>query len=473
MARILMAASEASPFAKTGGLADVLGALPPELARQGHEVAVLIPRYRSVPMDGATRVADPFPVWFDGHSVPAIVWRRERNGVPYFFLDVPSLFDRDGLYGGRGGDYPDNAARFGFFSRAVLEVARSLFRPQILHCHDWQTGLVPAYLRGMLARDPTFAAVRTLFTIHNLGYQGRFLMSDWRMLGLEPRQLGTYGVEFFGDISFLKAGIFYTDAVSTVSPGYAREIQTPEYGFGLDGLLRARADSLFGIVNGVDYQEWNPGTDPHIAAHYSATDLEGKRVCKRDLLDTFGLPVDDVASPLIGLVTRFAEQKGIDLIREAAGALVEAEVLFTILGSGEPEDEQFFMDLAERHPRSVGVRVGYDNPLAHKIEAGSDMFLMPSRYEPCGLNQIYSLRYGTLPIVRATGGLDDTIREGTGFKFWEYSGAALLDAIRLALETYRDPERWTAMMRNAMREDFSWRHSAGEYSLLYQKLLEG
>ncbi len=471
MARILMAASEASPFAKTGGLADVLGALPPELARQGHEVAVLIPRFRSVPLDGAVRIADPLPVWFDGKSVPAMVWRRERNGVPYFFLDVPALFDRAALYGDGVVDYPDNAERFGFFSRAVVEVARRLFRPEILHCHDWQTGLVPAYLRGMLALDPTFAAVRTLFTVHNLGYQGRFPMSHWRMLGLEPRQLGTYGVEFFGDINFLKAGIFYADAVSTVSPGYAREIQTPEYGFGLDGLLRARADSLFGIVNGVDYQEWNPSIDPHIAAHYTDTDLEGKRACKRDLLRAFGLPDDDLTRPLVGLVTRFAAQKGIDLIREVAEDLIDAGASFTVLGSGDPDDEKFFQDLARRHPDFVGVSVGYDNGLAHRIEAGADMFVMPSRYEPCGLNQIYSLRYGTLPVVRATGGLDDTIREGTGFKFWEYSAPAFLGALRQALVVYRDRERWTAMMRNAMREDFSWAHSAAEYSQLYQTLL--
>jgi starch synthase len=471
MARILMAASEASPFAKTGGLADVLGALPQALARRRHEVAVLLPRYRSVALNGAVRIADPFPLWLGRRSYPATLWRLERGGALYYFLDFPPAFDRDGYYRGREGDFPDNHVRFALLSRAALEVARSVFRPDILHGHDWQTGLVPAYLRGRFALDPTFAGLRTLFTIHNLGYQGFFPMAAWTDVDLEASQLTMYGAELNGGLSFLKAGIFYADAISTVSPGYAREIQTPALGFGLDGLLRARADSLYGIVNGVDYTEWNPETDPHIAANYSDTDLSGKRICKQDLLETFGLPADDLDGPVAGMVTRFAPQKGIDLVRAVAEDMVAAGVKLVVLGSGEKDDEHFFWDLARRHPRSVGVWIGFDPRRAHQVEAGADLFLMPSRYEPCGLNQIYSLRYGTLPIVRATGGLDDTVREGTGFKFWDFSAWAFWEAIRYALRVFQDRERWTAMMRNAMREDFSWDHSAAEYEALYSQLL--
>jgi starch synthase len=315
--------------------------------------------------------------------------------------------------------------------------------------------------------------LRTLFTIHNLGYQGKYPKSLAPAAGLEPSQVTPGGVEFYGDINFLKSGIVYSDAINTVSRRYAAEIQTPEYGFGLDGLLRSRAHALSGIVNGVDYSEWSPETDPYIAAHYSASDLSGKRKCKFDLLHEFHLPTGNLEKPVLGIVSRLAAQKGFDLLASLADELMSLDVFLVVVGSGEPAYEELLKNLAARNPNRVGVWIGYDNRRAHKVEAGADIFLMPSHYEPCGLNQIYSLRYGTLPIVRATGGLDDTIEEGTGFKFWDYTGDALMGAIRYALAAYTDRHRWTGMMRLAMSQDFSWDHSAKEYTALYQRLLAG
>lgn len=470
MSRILMVGSEAIPFAKTGGLADVLGALPPALVRAGHDVAVLLPRYTAVPMQGAVRVGDPMTVWLGGSRFDTRLWRIDRRGVRFFLLEYDPFYARPELYGDKDGDYPDNAERFALLSRAAFEVLRYHFRADIVHCHDWQSGLVPAYLKGKLALDPTFAAVRTLFTIHNLGYQGRFPKALAPSIDLTPEQVQIDGAEFFGDVNYLKAGIVYSDAVSTVSKRYAVEIQSAEFGFGLDALLRGRANVLSGIVNGVDYSEWNPETDPYIAAHYSAADLTGKRKCKFDLLHEFHLPTGDLDRPVFGMVTRLATQKGVDLFAAVAEELIGLDVCLVLIGSGDPVYEDFLRDLAARYPARVGVFIGYDNRRAHKVEAGADMFLMPSRYEPCGLSQIYSLRYGTLPVVRATGGLDDTIEEGTGFKFLDYSVSEFMGAIRNALNVYTDRAKWTGMMRLAMSRDFSWDHSAREYTELYHRL---
>ncbi len=429
MSKILMVASEAAPFAKTGGLADVLGSLPSALSSLGEQVAVLLPLYRGVQIPQSRRIYDHLPIWLGTTHYDASV-HRISGPVPYFFLDCPQLYDRDGLYGTPGGDFPDNHIRFAALSRAALEVARRIFRPQVIHCHDWQSGLVPMYLKTALAGDPTFLGIRTLLTIHNLGYQGLFPPAAMDAIGLDPSLYHPGGVEFFGKLNFLKAGILYSDAINTVSPTYKQEIQTPAYGFGLDGLLRDRRDSLSGILNGVDYSQWDPRADLFIAAKYSAADLAGKKACKRELLREFGFDVNQAAKrPLIGVVTRLASQKGVDLIAGIADQLAREDAWLIVQGKGDDAFEKIFRDLAKSHPDKIGVRIVQDEGLAHRIEAGSDMFLMPSRYEPCGLNQMYSLRYGTIPVVRATGGLDDTITKNTGFKFSEASGAALLGSI--------------------------------------------
>jgi starch synthase len=465
-----MVSSEAAPFAKTGGLADVVGALPSALRAFGDEAAVVIPRYGSIDLTFARRVYDALPVHL-GPVVHQTSIYQAAAEFPVYMVDCPPLFDRGGFYGASGVDYADNHIRFAVFARAALAVARWLFKADILHCHDWQAGLVPAYLRSTFALDPTFAGVKTLFTIHNLGYQGLFPKTALAEAALDPALFRPDGLEFYGRVSYIKGGIAFADALSTVSPTYAREIQTPEFGFGLDGALRARADVLTGILNGVDYREWSPDVDPLLPAHYSADDLAGKRVCKAQLVREFGFGEEVMDRPLLGIVSRFTRQKGTDILAEVAAEIVAEGAYLVALGTGEPEYEEFFRRMRADHPDQVAVRVGFDNGLAHLIEAGSDIFLMPSRYEPCGLNQMYSLRYGTPPVVRATGGLNDTIDESVGFKFAEYSGQALLGAVRAAVGAFSDPEPWREMMRRGMRQDFSWRASAGAYSGLYRKLL--
>ncbi len=466
--KILMVASEATPFAKTGGLADVIGALPAALAASGEQVAVVIPGYRQNHYPDPPREAYR-SLWIPlGPGYLVDLFEATERNVTFYFVHCPALFDRDGIYGTAAGDFPDNYLRFGVLSMAAIAVARYLFRPGVVHCHDWQTGLMPVYMAEHFRGDPTFDRVKVLFTIHNLGYQGIFGPQTLAPIGLAPSVFHPEGLEFFGNVNFLKGGIAWSDAVSTVSKGYAQEIQTPEYGFGLDGLLRKRAP-IYGIVNGVDYIEWNPEQDPHIARNYSPGDLSGKRECKRALLAEMGLPAGN--RPLLGIVSRFAAQKGFDLIAETASRLLAENVSLVVLGSGDHEFESMFRALAQTYPEQVALQIGYDHALAHRIEAGADMFLMPSRYEPCGLNQIYSLRYGTVPVVRATGGLDDTIDEDTGFKFKEYAGTALLEAIRAALEAFENRNEWSAMMRRGMRKDFSWTAAAGEYATLYQRLV--
>jgi starch synthase len=470
--KILMVASEATPFAKTGGLADVLGALPPALVERGEQVAVVLPAYRENNYPHPTREA------YRNLSIPigpgylVDIQASSNRGVTYFFVQCPALYDRDGVYGTSAGDYPDNHVRFAVLSMAAIGVARYLFRPDILHLHDWQAALTPVYIREHFRGDPTFIGVKTLMTIHNLGYQGLFPPEALAQIALEPKLLNPDQLEFFGRVNFLKAGIGWSDAVSTVSPSYAREIQTPEYGFGLDGFLR-RHGPVTGILNGVDYNEWNPEHDPHIARPYSANDLSGKRACKQALLAEYGLPQDNLDRPLLAIISRFAAQKGFDILADAASRLLQEDVNLVVLGSGDLPYESMFRALAQAYPEKVGLRVGYDTALSHRIEAGADMFLMPSRYEPCGLNQIYSLKYATVPVVRATGGLDDTIDDSTGFKFRDYSGDALLEAVRQALKAFQNMESWTLRMRLGMQKDFSWNASAGEYLDLYRRLRAG
>ena len=467
-----MAASEAAPFAKTGGLSDVVASLPRALRALGHDVITLIPRYAQTRPFPMRRVWGDLPLVFGGTVYHAALFQPEQDDK-VLFLDLPALYDRDGLYGDAKGDFPDNDIRFAVLARAALEIVRQVFAAEIVHCHDWQAALVPLYLRQM-PNDPTYLGVRTLLTVHNLGYQGIFPPGTLARAGIDPGGFYPGGVEFWGQVNYLKAGLVYSDAINTVSPKYAQEIQTPEFGFGLDGVLRDRSGVLSGILNGVDYEMWNPETDPHIPAHYSAAKLDGKAECKRKLLEQFGFPPAANAVPLIGIVSRFTGMKGADLIAEAAGELfgdATTEVNLIALGNGEPQYEDLFRSLAARFPARVALHLGFDEALAHRIEAGADLFLMPSRYEPCGLNQIYSLRYGTVPVVRATGGLDDTIDSGTGFKFAGYSGRAMLAAVREALAAWRDRKRWVAMMKLGMSRDFSWGASAREYSALYQRLL--
>jgi starch synthase len=465
-----MISSEAAPFAKTGGLADVVGALPTALAEFGDEAAVVIPRYGSIPLTNARRVWERLFVHFGSDMWETTIYLAPAE-FPLYLVDCPLLFDRKGFYGENGVDYIDNHIRFAVFARAALGVARNLYRTDIFHCHDWQAGLVPAYLRTTFAGDPTFFGARTLFTIHNLGYQGLFPKAALADIGLDSSVYTPGGMEFYGKVSYIKGGIAYADQLSTVSPTYAREIQTPEYGFGLDGALRARSQDLTGILNGVDYRQWNPETDPNIPAHYSIADVSGKAMCKAEVLAEFGLPPEAADRPLLGIVSRFTRQKGTDLIAQIAPKIVDLDAYMVALGTGEPEYEEFFRRMEREFPGRIAVRVGFDDGLAHRIEAGVDMFLMPSRYEPCGLNQIYSLRYGTPPVVRATGGLDDTIDESTGFKFAEYSGQALLDAIGDAVSAFADSSAWQARMRCGMQKDYSWRRSAAAYSALYRRML--
>jgi starch synthase len=482
---IAFAASECVPYAKTGGLADVVGALPPELVKLGHEVTVYVPLYAVVRARleadtggeckyAARSITIPFQ---DSNRFAGIVDGGKRGGVQYYFVDCPELFDRQGLYGTRAGDYPDNWERFGLFCRAVLEASKLLGVPQVFHVHDWQSALIPVYLRTVYSTDPMLKDAKAVLTIHNAAYQGWFppltterLLFPWEIFTMDR-------VEQFDTFNFLKGGVVYADMLTTVSRKYAQEIQTPEFGEKLDGVLRGRAADLRGILNGVDYARWNPATDGNLAAHYSPEDLAGKEECRADLLDAFGLEKVPAGTPVIGIVSRFAEQKGFDFVAEIADRLIGRNVAVVALGSGESVYERFFRDWAFRNPAQVAVHIRYDEALAHKVEAGSDIFLMPSRYEPCGLNQIYSLKYGTVPVVRATGGLDDTIEEwnpeqgtGTGFKFEGLAASGLLNAIDRALAAFEDKEGWTKLMRNGMARDYGWEKPAREYAGIYEEV---
>jgi starch synthase len=414
---------------------------------------------------------------FDDHyRFCSIVSGGTLDGVQFYFVEYPAYFDRDALYGTPAGDFPDNAERFALFCRAVLEAAKILGVPHVFHCHDWQTALIPVLLRTQYAEDPAFRQTATVFTIHNMGYQGQFPPDTLPLLTLPWDLFTILKLEFFGNVNFLKGALVYADFVTTVSRKYSQEIQTSEFGFGLDGVLRDRSSTVTGILNGVDYDEWSPQTDKFIVANYSSEDLSGKLKCKQDLLAAFGVADPDLRLPVIGIVSRFAAQKGFDLIAQIMDRLAREEMIVIVLGTGDKLYETMFTRINKQFPQKVAVKIAYDNVLAHKIEAGSDMFLMPSRYEPSGLNQMYSLKYGTVPIVRATGGLDDTIEEwdsragkGTGFKFAEYSGEELLLTIKQALQAFKDQNSWQTLMRNGMSKDFSWSVSAKEYVRVYER----
>ncbi|MGA8222198.1 MAG: glycogen synthase GlgA [Candidatus Acidiferrales bacterium] len=472
--KILFVSSEGLPYSKTGGLADVVEALPRALVEMGHEVAVLLPRYHGNKITSVIIFSVTIPLG-DSPRFPTLAEGQSVEGVRYFFVDDPAYFDREQLYGDKSGDYPDNAERFAEFSRAAIEFTKRVWLPDVIHCHDWQTALVPVLLRTQHSTDPVVRNLPVVFTIHNLGYQGLFPRAAMQKIGLPDSLFTMDALEYFGKVNYLKGGLIFADYLTTVSRRYAKEIQTPEYGLGLEGVIRSRSDRLVGILNGVDYSVWSPEADTFISQNYSAHNLDGKKACKKNLLELFKLPVENMDRPLIGIISRFADQKGFDLIAEEAADLMNENLAIVALGTGQPEHEKLFKQLAEKFPARVGVKIGFDNALAHKIEAGADMFLMPSRYEPCGLNQIYSLRYGTVPVVRATGGLDDTIQnfdprtmQGTGFKFEEYTGEALLECVRAALKTFRDPKAWRTIQANGMAKDFSWKTSAASYVTLYE-----
>jgi starch synthase len=472
--RILFVASEGLPFSKTGGLADVVEALPKALVAAGHEVAVVLPRYRGTKATAVVMPSVTIPI---GNRLrfPAVADGTSIAGVRYFFVDDPAYFDRDGIYGGAHGEYPDNAERYSEFCRTAIEISKHIWPADVFHCHDWQAALVPVLLRTVYSDDPLVKDLPVVFTIHNMGYHGQFGKEVLERAGIPAPLFHPGGLEFFGKVNFLKGGLVYSDYLTTVSRRYAAEIQTPQYGYGLDGVVRSRADRLVGILNGVDYSAWNPESDPFITARYSARDLSGKHACKQDLLETFGLPPQHLGRPVIGIVSRFADQKGFDLIAERAHQLMREDVALVVLGTGDRRYEDMFRALAAAYPDRAAARIAYDNALAHKVEAGADLFLMPSHYEPCGLNQIYSLKYGTVPVVRATGGLDDTVEAfdlehgtGTGFKFEEYSGGAMMYAIRQALHHFADERIWKRIQLNGMGKDFSWKGPAAEYAKVYE-----
>ncbi|MBI5588573.1 MAG: glycogen synthase GlgA [Deltaproteobacteria bacterium] len=473
---VLIASPEATPFAKTGGLAEVAGSLTVALKDLGCNVALIIPFHRQV----AEGNFDVKPVDIDV-MVPAglrkigvEVLKGTSKGVPVFFIRRDEYFDRSFLYGTPEGDYFDNIERFAFFSRAVIETAKAIgFRPDVIHCNDWQTGLVPAYLRDSYSKDPFFSKTAIVFTIHNIAYQGVFPAELFGLTGLSPGLFGPEGLEFWGRISLLKAGLVYSGMLTTVSTAYSREIQTEEHGAGLEGVLRKRSKDLHGVLNGIDYGEWNPETDPLIPARYSEKDLRGKARCKQALLKEFGLELK-AGTPLIGMISRLTEQKGFDILCEAMPAIMERGPGMVILGSGDRKYQDLIKGLAVRYPEKLSVRIAFDHRLSHLVEAGSDIFLMPSRYEPCGLNQMYSLRYGTVPVVRATGGLDDTVRDyaepsPNGFKFAEYAPEALTAKVMEAIAAYGDKKAWKALQTEGIREVFSWEVSAGKYMDIYTK----
>ena len=477
--RVILAASEVVPFSKTGGLADVAGALPKALARVGCDVSVVTPRYTGagghgdvVSQQTGRHLFDDLHVPFGGGVKYASVWLDHLDGAPVYFIDNPEYFGRGYIYG-----YGDlEAERFAFFSRAVIELAKRLGRPpDVIHCNDWQTGFLPAYLARVYQADPFFARTATLFTIHNLAYQGVFSPGLLPHLGF-GFDVFEHGMEFYGQASAMKAGLYFSTALSTVSRRYAEEIQTPAFGNRLDGLLRWRRNDLIGILNGVDYGEWDPGHDAHLAAHYWPDNLDGKRECKRDLLRRFSLP-EDLDRPVVAVVSRLTVQKGIDLIAQAVWRMLDAGAFFVLLGSGGQSYEDYFQHVRDSRPGDVGVYFGYSNALAHQTEAGADIFLMPSAYEPCGLNQMYSLKYGTVPIVRGVGGLDDTIADfdrgsgrGNGYKFYEYAAERLLEKFYEALLVYYDPPLWRRLQRNGMAADHSWERAAHQYLEVYHRV---
>ncbi|HEX2966289.1 MAG TPA: glycogen synthase GlgA [Syntrophorhabdaceae bacterium] len=478
--KVLIASPEIHPFVKTGGLADVTGALPKALRKLGLDVRVILPKHKGIEERG-------FPIKYKNNKiscqisqsfVDAEIVESEYDGIQSYLIEKDEYYYRDYLYSTPDGDYLDNAERFIFFAKSILEAIKVTgFVPDVLHCNDWETALSPVFLKSIFKNDPVLKKISTLLTIHNLGYQGIFWHYDMHLLNVGWEYFTPDALEFFGHINFLKGGIVFSDVLNTVSKQYSKEIQTTEFGCGLEGILKTRRDDLYGIVNGIDYAEWNPETDQLLPQNYSVRDLSGKKACKTALQQEFGLPVED-KTPLIGTISRLADQKGFDLIASSMNSMLSKGVQYVILGTGERKYHDIFQQLAKKYPKSFSVKILYDNRIAHLIEAGSDMFLMPSQYEPCGLNQLYSLKYGSVPIVRGVGGLEDTIVDhtrsadtGTGFKFYDYTEEGLLDGLTRALKAYKNQKIWQSIIKRCMNQDFSWEKSAQEYAGLYEKAI--
>jgi len=473
-----MIASEMAPLAKVGGLADVVGALSPALVRTGHDVRVILPRYATVPLgDAEPRSVAAFP----GATITEI----ENGGatVTVYLIESAKHFGRPGIYNDpeTGLGYPDNAERFIFFQKQALALLRAIgFAPEVIHCHDHQTGLIPAYLKLSPPDDTFFQSTGTLYTIHNLAYQGLFPPETLDTAGFDRSLFyPTSPFEFWGKMNFMKVGLTFADVITTVSPTYADEICTPEQGCGLEGVLMTRRSDLHGVLNGIDDGYWNPSGDPHLEHHFDAAKTAGKTKCRSQLLKTMGLPVGRKRVPVIGMISRLTEQKGFDLLEKALPDLMQRDLRLVVLGAGEEQYVRMLTEAQAAHPDRVAARIGFDEKLAHLIEAGADMFLMPSKYEPCGLNQMYSLAYGTVPVVRSTGGLADTVREDVsageapnGFAFTEYDAGAMTAAIDRALAVFADRAAWARLMKSGMREDHSWDRSAAVYARLYQAALE-
>ena len=469
--KILFVSTEVHPFAKTGGLADVSGALPPALKKLGHDIRVIMPKYPCTSKAGAD--IRPLNVDLDipGFDQKGTLFQSElADSVPVYLIEHDDYYNREHLYGEPGSDYPDSVERFAYFCQAVLEAAKKLdFKPDIIHCNDWHTGLIPVYLKS----DPWFAQTKTFFSIHNLGYQGNFPHSQLEVTGLDESLFREGDIEFYGQISFLKSGLVFADTLTTVSPAYSQEIQTPELGFGMEGILQNR--QLHGILNGVDYTVWNPETDPLIPANYGPESLAQKKQCREDLIKMFSLQLNKKI-PILCMITRLSEQKGIDLIMEIQNALDEQDIALLILGTGESRYESFFLQWSQDRPDRIATALKFNEPLGHRILAGSDMLLMPSNYEPCGLTQMYALKYGTVPIVRDIGGLKNSVQEfngktGTGFKFKVPEAKYFLKSLQKALAYFDQTETWKNLMLNGMAKDNSWDASAKQYSRLYQKSL--
>ena len=473
--RILFVSAEVHPFAKTGGLADVSGALPAALNQLGHDIRVIMPKYPCTSKAGKKMQSLRIPLTIPGFKQKGTLFQSELlDNVPIYLIKQDQYYNRKHIYGEPGSDYPDNVERFSFFCRAVLEATKKLdFRPDIIHCNDWHTGLIPVYLKA----DPWFAKTKTVFSIHNLGYQGNFPYSSLKVTGLDESLFHTEGIEFYGQFSFLKGGLMFADTLATVSPAYSQEIQTPELGFGMEGILQKRSDHLYGILNGVDYTVWNPEIDSLISANYGPRSLSKKKQCRQDLIKMFSLQLDK-NTPILCMITRLSEQKGIDLVMQAQETLNAWGISLLILGTGETRYESFFKNWSMERPDRIATALKFDEPLGHRILAGSDMLIMPSRYEPCGLTQMYALKYGTVPIVQDIGGLKNSIQEfniktgkGTGFKIKAATEKNFLKSLQKALSCFNQTKIWKKLMLNGMAKDYSWGSSAKRYSSLYYKTL--
>jgi len=470
------------PFAKTGGLADVSGVLPRAIKAQGYDVRVIMPKYGIINNQkfGLKTLAKSLAIPVGGKvTIVSILEGELERGIPAYFIDYKPYFEREELYGTSEGDYEDNAERFILFSRAVLEAIRAIgFQPDVIHCNDWQTGLIPVYLKTLYKNDPFFQKTATILTIHNIAYQGTFPKEALNLAGLGEEEFTPEKLEFYGQVNFLKGGLVYADVLNTVSVTYSKEIQaSSEFGYGLEGVLAHRSQDLYGILNGIDYDEWNPARDEFIAVNYTIEEIDKKMECKRVLLKENNLPVN-LNQPFVGMISRLAHQKGLDIVAEAIDEIMDLDLYFILLGTGEEEYHRLFSQIGRKYSRKAAIHITFDNGLAHRIYAGCDLFLMPSRYEPCGLGQLISLAYGTAPVVNPTGGLADTIQEfdpeigkGTGFLLSEYSASALMEALERAIAVYRRKETWQRLVKNMMEANFSWAASTKEYLKLYQRAI--